>query len=370
MSIEIVCSSRELFGADRAALRLAQTFQLLDREPFLVLPKARPERGLAAAADDAGIPWVERSVPLATSSGLDSVAGLRARHQRIGLDPTLSVINSASILAGSAPGARKVLMVREWLDPRSPKHRALVLRHRLGLDTAVAVSQGVMRQWRGCVRGPRHQVVVNDWLDDATIQAYSHGARERAGSIVCVGRFNQWKGQEVLADAFELAYRAHSPRPSMRFVGAQPGTEFAERAHLIAERGHAEGWSVEPFVADPSQCFQQAALLVLPSMRPEPFGLVLLEGLAAGCTIIAFEGGGPDDLASAFPGVVRTVRRDVSSLAEALAGWWDAGGHSQTSSQHHATLEMLHERFSPTGAQTSWRRILARVESGTDRAPS
>lgn len=369
-TIEIVCSSRELFGADRAALRLADVLVGLGHRPYLVLPLGRPERGLAAAAGRAGIEWTERPVALATSTGLDSVAGLRPRQTRGGKGPALTVINSISILSGAARGANKVLIVREWLQPRSPKHRVLVAKQRLGLDGVVGISNGVLRQWERSTKGPGCKLVVNDWLDDATISHYAADVLPRAGSILCVGRFNQWKGQEVLADAYDLAFGAETTRPSLTFVGAQAGTEFAPRADAISARGEDGRWSVEPFVPDPSDHFKKAALFVLPSMRPEPFGLVLLEALAAGCMVIAFEGGGPDDLAAAFPDSLRLVKRDTSALAAAIKTWRNEGCQSQSAEQHKATLEVLRTRFSPAAAQSSWASILAAIAPSLARGMS
>ena len=45
MRVEILCSSRELFGADRSALRLAGVLADIGADPALVVPAQRPELG-------------------------------------------------------------------------------------------------------------------------------------------------------------------------------------------------------------------------------------------------------------------------------------------------------------------------------------
>jgi glycosyltransferase involved in cell wall biosynthesis len=359
----VVCSSRELFGADRSALRLAVVLKELGHDVRLVLPEHRPELGLTAAAQARGIAVQARPVAIASSGGPESLGALVPGRGRADADVT--IFNTTAVLGVEGMAPRRILMIREWLEPRSPKHRVLALRHRLGLDAVVAISTDVLQQWRACMpRGPRIQAIVPNWLDDAHLPdpAAPPGDPGRNG-IVHLGRFNAWKGQDVLADAYERAF-ADAPadaRPALTFVGAQPGTPFAAASDAIAGRGAGYGWNVLPFERDPTPHLDAAGLLVLPSLHPEPFGMVVLEALSRGCRVLAFPGGGPDDLAVPFAHALTVVPRTAQDLAVGLGAWWDAGGGAQTADEAVRTLTLLAEGWSARATLPRWDALLRGV---------
>jgi glycosyltransferase involved in cell wall biosynthesis len=49
--------------------------------------------------------------------------------------------------------------------------------------------------------------------------------------------------------------------------------------------------------SDPSAAYREIDILLAPSQRPEPFGLTIIEGMAAGCAVVVTRnGGGSDEL--------------------------------------------------------------------------
>ncbi len=276
----------------------------------------------------------------------------------------LTIFNTTAVLGSARQIARKVVIVREWLRPSSPRHRVLAARHRLGADAMVGVSTGVVDQWRRCVRGPARRFVVHNWLDRSVLAstASETAGRERRG-ILCIGRFNRWKGQDALADAYEEAFSARSARPALRFVGAQPGTEFDARAEALRARGGGQGWEILPFTSDPTDYFRSAALVVVPSLQPEPFGTVVLEAIAHGCRVVAFDGGGPSDMAKSFPGILGLVPRSRSHLAAALASWWDDGGTALSEAESKQSRGALESHYSPEAGARSWHTIIHSLAS-------
>ena len=233
-------------------------------------------------------------------------------------------------------------MVREWLEPERRAHRALAALHGRRVDLVVAVSDGVRRQWHQVTRAATPVVVIPNWLESPMDASSAHFTPlESREGILCIGRFNAWKGQEALASEYEAAFGGGGDRPSLTFVGEQRGTPFEARARVLRERGSNGMWNVQPFAADPSPYGGAAALLVVPSLHPEPFGMVILEALASGCRVLAYEGGGPDDLAR----VVSPLRPDRSPppwrLADALREWWADGGPAQSASGYAQTRRLL-----------------------------
>jgi glycosyltransferase involved in cell wall biosynthesis len=358
VNVEILCSSRELFGADRSALRLAEVLSSIGLRPTLVVPSNRPELGLSEEAAKRGVSAREERIAVASSSGIESpLAALPTQRRGDGAD--LTIFNTTAVLGSSRRVAKKIVIVREWLDPSSTRHRLVAARHRVGASAVVGVSSGVIEQWRKCTQGPARQYVVHNWLERSllseTTSAPSVGGRS---GILCIGRFNRWKGQDVLADAYEQAFSARDDRPPLRFVGSQPGTEFDTRAEMLAQRGRHLGWEVLPFTSDPSTHFWSAALVVVPSLQPEPFGTVILEALAHGCRVVAFDGAGPSDMAKNFPGLVELVPRGTPALAAALATWWNRGGTALSAEELARSRRQLESRYSPEAGATSWQTVV------------
>lgn len=365
MNAEILCSSRELFGADRSALRLAGVLADIGVDATLVVPEQRPDLGLDDEARKRGIAVHVRPVAIASSRGVEAPRALAARRR---VAPDLTIHNTTAVLGAGRRGGAKVMMVREWLEPSSPRHRGVVALHRVGLSAVIGISGDVLTQWRACVRGPRVQALVPNWLEDEKVPAAPTVDKAAREGILFLGRFNDWKGQDVLADAYEQAFAGDSPpsRPSLTFVGAQPGTAFADAAERLEARGRAGGWTVLPFAEDPTPHLERAALLVVPSLHPEPFGMVILEALARGCRVLAFPGGGASDLAGPFGAALTTVARTAADLTAALRQWHADGAAAQSTACWATTLQLLREGWSPAAARTRWSEVLQRIGTTTE----
>lgn len=111
--------------------------------------------------------------------------------------------------------------------------------------------------------------------------------KERRNDLIFVGRLIRGKGVGVLIDAVrELAARGLSRRLTVIGTGADQ-QEF-ERA--------AEGLPVtfSGIKRDQELCeiISDHKIMVVPSLEPEPFGIVALEGLACGCLVVASNHGG------------------------------------------------------------------------------
>jgi len=360
-SVDIVCSSRELFGADRSAVRLAEVLRELGLTPTIIVPRVRPERGLREEAAAARVDYAEAAIAIASSHGVEDWRTLRPRRTRS--SPAFTIVNSAAVLGLPRRGQRTIVVLREWLRPQSMRHRALAVRQRAHATALVGVSTGVLHQWNACVSGPTRRFVVPNWLERGILDLATNArlaAPPREG-ILFVGRFNAWKGQDTLADAYEAAFADLESRPSLTFVGAQPGTEFAANGERLARRGERWGWRVLPFTTDRLAHVSTAALMVVPSLRPEPFGLVILEALAFGCAVLAFEGGGPTDLQGRFPGALQLTRRSTADLAQALREWWETGGLGQAAGSWAETAQVIDAHYSQASAQRRWSDVLDAV---------
>lgn len=135
-----------------------------------------------------------------------------------------------------------------------------------------------------------------------------------------VGRLQAWKGQDRLLRAQALLReRGHSMH--LVIVGGDSyglSPEYAASLpRLIAQLGLQGSVTLAGEVAEAMPFIEQMDVLVNAS-DPEPFGIVLLEAMAAGVPVVAVDAGGPPDIIE--PGSTGMLARsgDPADLADAL----------------------------------------------------
>ena len=115
--------------------------------------------------------------------------------------------------------------------------------------------------------------------------------------VAMVGRIAPWKGQDVFLQAFAKAF------PDGEEVAILVGTTlFGEDDYerqlreLVGDLGIEERVEFRGFRADIFEELAQVDVLVHASVIPEPLGLVVLEGMAAGLPVVAARAGGPAEI--------------------------------------------------------------------------
>ena len=114
-----------------------------------------------------------------------------------------------------------------------------------------------------------------------------------------VGRLAPWKGQDLFLRAFSRALRCIDA--DARIIGsAMFGEHQYERglAGQVGALGLHDRVEFRGFRSDVAAELREIDVLVHASTIPEPFGQVVLEGMAAGLPVIAANAGGPAELIS------------------------------------------------------------------------
>lgn len=114
-------------------------------------------------------------------------------------------------------------------------------------------------------------------------------------NLLLIGRFNSWKGQSVLLLAIARLAPQMRNLVKVRLVGGVFGDQqhFADEiARLVDENSLSDVVEILPFTDDPFPHYEWADVVVVPSIKPEPFGLVAIEAMAAGCGVIGANHGG------------------------------------------------------------------------------
>lgn len=135
-----------------------------------------------------------------------------------------------------------------------------------------------------------------------------------------VGRITPWKGHEILLRAVA---RAATSVPDLKclVIGDAATSEQAFKAGLVAlveELGIAERVTFLGWRDDIPQLLSCLDVLVHASLEPEPFGRVLIEGMAAGKPVIATNAGACPEIVEDGVSGLLVPPGDVEALAQAI----------------------------------------------------
>ena len=135
-----------------------------------------------------------------------------------------------------------------------------------------------------------------------------------------VGRLQPWKGQDRLLRAQALL-RERGHDVHLLIVGGDAyglSHEYAESLpRLVTELGLTEAVTMTGQVPDAGPYIYLMDILVNAS-DPEPFGIVLLEGMARGAAVVAVDSGGPAEFIVHGETGVLASSGEPSALADAI----------------------------------------------------
>ena len=169
-------------------------------------------------------------------------------------------------------------------------------------------------------RVERRRVVYNPIVPDTVELALDAASTPHTGTVVGVlGRLAPWKGQDVFLDAFARAFRGTDVRGHIIGSAMFGEDAYARGLEQRARRlGIADQVEFRGFREDVQAELAELDILVHCSVIPEPFGQVVIEGMAAGLPVIAANAGGPAELVTDGSDGILTAPGDAPALAEAL----------------------------------------------------
>lgn len=207
------------------------------------------------------------------------------------------------------------------------------------VTTLVCMTQAVLEHCHAHgTRAPDERVVYDavdeSWLrpgQPADAVRRELGIPEDAPCIGIAGNIQEWKGQRVVVDALGLL--ADQPRLHCVISGGvhRAGDAYAATLRArIAALGLTDRVHLIGFRNDIPDVMNAWDVVVHASVRPEPFGRVILEGMLLGKPVIATAGGGVPELIdngkTGFivppgdaPALAESLRRILVSPAEAQA---------------------------------------------------
>jgi glycosyltransferase involved in cell wall biosynthesis len=171
---------------------------------------------------------------------------------------------------------------------------------------------------------------------------------------------NEWKGWDVFIEAARLTHQ-RLPEAVFRLVGGVvPGADI-DAAAVEKAVGQADPsrtwlrWLGEQPSALPSM--RHAWLVAVPSIRPDPFPNVVLEGMTQARAIVGSNLGGIPEMVMDGETGKLVPAGDAASLAEAMTS---VLSDRQTATRLGAAgRRRVQEEFSTARFDASWRAILA-----------
>ena len=260
-------------------------------------------------------------LPVASVGHSMAYAGrLAARLRR--LRPDLVHTNSMKAAIYGALGARAARVPVIW-------H----LHDRISPDYMPAPA---VRAVRLAARGLPDAIIANSRATLATIQPLSTpatvvpcavdldvpGPADRPPgplAVGMVGRIARWKGQDVFLRGFAEAFPDGGAQATI--VGAPLFGEEdyeSELRELAASLGVSERVRFAGFRDDVPAELSRLDVLVHASVIPEPFGQVVIEGMASGLPVVAAGSGGPAEVMDHEVHGLLYPPRDTEALAGAL----------------------------------------------------
>lgn len=285
---------------------------------------------------------------------------LRSVMRTIRPDVVLSfvdLVNLRVLLAAAGTGIPVV--VEEHTDPTQYSAGRLaaglrrVLYPRAG---AVVVLTKDIAQWASAIAGPASVHVIPNPVGEQ-FRARQTDAPQQAGKVMAVGRLAPEKGFDLLIRAFAGCADAH-PDWKLEILGEGPQRPHLEG--LARELGIDEKVVLRGAVKDTHLALQQSDLFVL-SSRFEGFPMALLEAMACGLPVIAFDcRSGPREMIQNGVNGVLVPPNDVNALTRAMSQLMGAAEERRRLGQRAV---LVAEHFSLAKVDQMWRSLFDQVIS-------
>lgn len=265
------------------------------------------------------------------------VAAFAVRH-RIQIIHTNTIkAHIYGLLVGRLTGLPVVWHLRDIVnDSYFPRKAVRVIRFlaRHVPRYVIGVSQSVIEQLQLNDAGRRSRVILDGLTDrelTAEMNTRSALSSKTGVRIGIVGRLAPWKGQHVFIDA---AARVLAAGYNVEFaiIGAPL---FGEGDYETGLRRRAESLGIadhvrfEGFKKDVTTELRNLDLLVHASTTGEPFGQVIVEGMAVGLPVVATRGGGVPEIVTHGENGLLTRMNDAADLAGALISLLDDPADAQ-----------------------------------------
>lgn len=317
-----MCSARDIGGGERHVADLSNALAKRGHDVFAVV---KPNAQIIGALDEVPRDGI---FEISMRGGADAMAAVRIAkivrenrvdiiHAHVARDYPLAAL--ASRRADNTP----FVLTRHVLFPLNKLHRLLLRRAARVIAVSNAVAESLRRR---NIFAANKIVLVHNGIDLERFRTAKQGALPDALNginakrlVGTVGHISPIKGQTDFVRAAALVTREHDD-VAFVIVGEDKSRDGVNRKHLEAliselglnKRVHLIGWQDDIAALLPHlDIFVSAA-------RSEPFGLVILEAMAAGLPVIATASEGAREIIRPEVTGVLVPRGEHTDLAAAI----------------------------------------------------
>lgn len=228
------------------------------------------------------------------------------------------------ILAAKLAGCQVVCQLHGW-RPFTRLERLMGW----AVDVFVCTSQAGLQYYQAqCTGRPLVAIPNGIVLNGRVAQAeavrlpkrQSYGLQPEDIAVTILGRLVPWKGHQVFLNALATVMR-HNSRVVGLIIGHDPSPD---QRHLLELKQQAKALGIAgrikclPWEDEAWAAFAAADVIVHASTKPEPFGLVIVEAMAAGRPIIATRGGAVTDIIEDGASGLIVEPGDANALSDAI----------------------------------------------------
>lgn len=311
------CES-DLYGSNVSLVNLCANLDQNEFQPLVLLALPGPlktvleERGIKvfirpmsylrrAYSPSFMLMFMARYLP-----GIWGAAGIIRNHQ-IDLVHTNTSHVQAGAIAGRLLGTKVVWHVREIIP--NPQFIVKPLYQFIGQvsDRIICISRAVLAHLESLIGPSKKLTCVYNAVDldrfkpkhIALATRRSLGLPDHAPIIGLVGRITFWKGQDIFIQAVAMLSQKF---PSARFLIVGDIDRSCYQDYYQGLMSLSRSLGIEDkiiftgFRQDIPALMEAMDILVVPSTRPEPFGLVVLEAMAMNKPVIATNHGGAAEI--------------------------------------------------------------------------
>jgi glycosyltransferase involved in cell wall biosynthesis len=355
--IVFVHPSDELYGADRVLLQILQSVPAElhdDTEVWLPTDLEHPQTPLCVEIERMGITVHHRQLPILRRAyqrpgelvGLERRAHALYRELRRRRPQLVYCTTSAAM--GGAPVARLARVPRvvgHLQELWSKRDSTLIGPLARATHQLVTVSSPVRENLVPSLRR-RAVVVPNATPDPETVTPLE--GREGPLTFVIASRWVGGKGHDTLLAAWD---KASSPGRLVILGGEPPTGDAVDVVRLVESSNRPETVEIAGEVADPHPFLDRADVVLVPSEKPEGFGLVAIEGFARSRPALVSTAGGLVDIVTDGVDGWAFEPGDVEALASLFARL-ERSDVAAAGTRARITYE---QRYSPAVYRDRWR---------------
>ncbi len=253
-------------------------------------------------------------------------------YYRLGKKADVSLVHLNNILGSQLSGILAAKMLRvpciahlrdfEEVHPITCFYARLI-HHHVAISSAIRDNLLDLKVPKGQISIVHDALDLNQFNSDVSVsdlrEEFKLGADELCFGLF--GRIVPWKGTEEFLRATRLVVDQF---PSVRafIVGnCSDGDEdyFHKMQQLVTALKLADHVVFTGFRSDVPAFMKMMDIVVHASIRPEPFGMVVIEGMAMAKSVVATRGGGPLDIVEDNKCGILVDIGDIDSLANAIS---------------------------------------------------